>query len=164
VCDRCWQPISGRPCWHLLMGVRIHSQKSHGSCLLAAPYRTTENVQETAHAPTPELVSTALPLQNKTTVEHHEGVTAHAHYRQLGEAFTHPYDVGFGENARQVLGTHWTSWPVPGIGLAGDGLRFPSSLAPSARQRLQDSLPNPATEASVLLTDRKREVYADQLR
>lgn len=105
-------------------------------------------------------------MQNKTTVEHHEGVTAHAHYRELGQAFRHPYNVGAFDNTSQVLGRCWWRWLAPGIAAAGDGVRFPHNLTHQAQEALLSSngrqqLPAAAT---VQLTDRKtRESYADML-
>ena len=110
-------------------------------------------------------------MQNKTTVEYHEGVTAHAHYRELGQKFSHPYDVGVSENICQVLGHQWQSWLMPKVSLAGDGLRYPHSLGAAivtaTRQRLAASGSSSSLEPSIQLTDRKgerkRDVYADEL-
>lgn len=103
-------------------------------------------------------------VENKTTVEHHEGVTAHAHYCELGQSFKHPYDVGCGENCRQVLGRRCAVWLWPEVAAAGDGLRFPNCLPPVAAAAQRGSSESSALLAGpVQLTDRKRESYADQL-
>ena len=111
-------------------------------------------------------------MQNKTTVEYHEGVTAHAFYREIGETFAHPYDVGVAENVQQVLGPSWGAWLAPAASLPGDGLHFPHSLraanVAALRERLRANEPAPLSEGgTVQLTDRKgerkRDVYADQL-
>lgn len=110
-------------------------------------------------------------MQNKTTVEYHEGVTAHAFYREHGETFSHPYDVGVADNVLQVMGPSWGAWLAPAARLPGDGLHFPHSLRGASvaalRERLRTSESAPAAEGTVQLTDRKgerkRESYADQL-
>ena len=33
-----------------------------------------------------------MPLQNKTTIEYHEGVTASAHFKAFGQRYEHPYN------------------------------------------------------------------------
>lgn len=101
-------------------------------------------------------------MQNKTTVEHHEGVTAHEFYRRQGQAFRHPYDVGTLENVRQVLGHGCASWLIPGIAAGGDGLRFPHNLARRTREHAWQSTPGAAAGAGQLI-DRKRDVYANLL-
>jgi hypothetical protein len=108
-------------------------------------------------------------MQNKTTVEYHEGVTAHAHYAAMGHKFTHPWDVGFADNVRQIFGPNLREWLVPRASLPGDGLRYPHSLEPG-RFPVCDLASSDATalvEPSITLTDRKadrkREVYLDSL-
>ena len=100
--------------------------------------------------------------QNKTTVEHHEGVTAGEYYRSQGQSFRHPYDVGTLENVRQVLGQRYLAWAVPGTAAAGDGVRFPNSLAAHARTRILDE-PQRALSGAGQLTDRKRDAYTSLL-
>jgi hypothetical protein len=110
-----------------------------------------------------------VALQNKTTVEYHEGVTAHAHYAAMGHRFSHPWDMGFTENARQIFGPSLLAWLVPRASLPGDGLRYPHSLGPGRFPvcNVAESDSTPLVEQSVTLTDRKgdrkRGVYADSL-
>jgi hypothetical protein len=77
-------------------------------------------------------------VQNKTTIEHLEGVTAHAHYRHLGQRFSHPYDVGAAANIRAVLGPRWWRWCFPGVAAYGSGVAFPGSLPPAALRTLRE--------------------------
>jgi hypothetical protein len=104
-------------------------------------------------------------MQNKTTVEYHEGVTAHEHYQRQGQSFRHPYDVGAKENVRQVLGPRAVLWLVPGIAAAGDGVRFPDCLPLHMRGDMAGARQGGAVNgATVQLTDRnRRETYADTL-
>jgi palmitoyltransferase len=71
-----------------------------------------------------------LVANNKTTVEHHEGVrakrTAQAETYRRGDwqPGRHIYNIGLYNNARAVLG-HPLFWLVPGGKVSGDGTSFP---------------------------------------
>ncbi|RAL39302.1 hypothetical protein DM860_002835 [Cuscuta australis] len=68
---------------------------------------------------------TYLILQNKTTIEYHEGVRALA--EKGGHLYSHPYDLGAYENIISVLGPNVLCWILPTAGHIGSGLRFRTS-------------------------------------
>ncbi|KZV27631.1 zinc finger family protein [Dorcoceras hygrometricum] len=65
-----------------------------------------------------------LIIQNKTTIEYHEGVRAMWLAEKGGEIYLHPYDVGVYENLTTVLGPNILCWFCPMPGHLGSGLRF----------------------------------------
>eukprot|EP00268_Persea_americana_P017731 TRINITY_DN1858_c0_g1_i1.p1 TRINITY_DN1858_c0_g1~~TRINITY_DN1858_c0_g1_i1.p1 ORF type:complete len:283 (-),score=23.48 TRINITY_DN1858_c0_g1_i1:465-1313(-) len=68
-----------------------------------------------------------LILQNKTTIEYHEGVRAMWLAEKAGNVYSHPYDLGIYENLASVLGSNIFSWICPTSRHIGSGLRFPTS-------------------------------------
>ncbi|KAG5243001.1 protein S-acyltransferase [Salix suchowensis] len=68
-----------------------------------------------------------LILQNKTTIEYHEGVRAMLLAEKGGHVYKHPYDVGTYENLTTVLGPRIFCWVCPASGYIGSGLRFPTA-------------------------------------
>lgn len=77
-------------------------------------------------------------LQNLTTIEYHEGVTAHQYYSDAGKHFKHPYDLGCKRNWDQAVGFHSMFWFVQGLAAAGDGTAYPTTLQPETIMRLRD--------------------------
>nr|XP_034909360.1 probable protein S-acyltransferase 16 isoform X1 [Populus alba]TKR66563.1 putative protein S-acyltransferase 16 isoform X2 [Populus alba] len=65
-----------------------------------------------------------LILQNKTTIEFHEGVRAMWLAEKEGHVYKHPYDVGAYENLTTVLGPSISCWVCPTSGHIGSGLHF----------------------------------------
>ncbi|GMI79747.1 hypothetical protein like AT3G09320 [Hibiscus trionum] len=65
-----------------------------------------------------------LILQNKTTIEYHEGVRTMGLEEKEGNACKHPYDRGAYENLITVLGPRIFCWICPTSKHIGDGLRF----------------------------------------
>ncbi|KAJ4795859.1 S-acyltransferase [Rhynchospora pubera] len=65
-----------------------------------------------------------LILQNKTTIEYHEGVRATWLAEKAGNIYRHPYDLGPFENLVSVLGPNICCWACPTSGHIGSGLRF----------------------------------------
>ncbi|KAE8725089.1 putative protein S-acyltransferase 16 [Hibiscus syriacus] len=65
-----------------------------------------------------------LILQNKTTIEYHEGVRATGLEDKLGNAYKHPYDLGAYRNLVTVLGPRILCWICPTSKHIGNGLRF----------------------------------------
>ncbi|XP_031276860.1 probable protein S-acyltransferase 16 [Pistacia vera] len=65
-----------------------------------------------------------LILQNKTTIEHHEGVRALWLAEKGGHVYMHPYDLGVYENLTMVLGPSIFSWVCPTSRHIGSGLQF----------------------------------------
>lgn len=65
-----------------------------------------------------------LTLQNKTTIEHYEGVRAMLLAEQGGSVYSHPYDLGVYENLITVLGPNILCWVCPVSSYIGSGLRF----------------------------------------
>ncbi|PKA64900.1 putative S-acyltransferase [Apostasia shenzhenica] len=69
---------------------------------------------------------TYLILQNKTTIEHYEGVRAMWLAKKAGNAYEHPYDLGTYENLTSVLGPNIFCWICPSSYI-GSGLYFPTT-------------------------------------
>ncbi|KAL1193861.1 putative protein S-acyltransferase 16 [Cardamine amara subsp. amara] len=65
-----------------------------------------------------------LILQNKTTIEYHEGVRAMWLAEKGGQVYKHPYDIGAYENLTLILGPNILSWLWPTSRHIGSGLRF----------------------------------------
>ncbi|GLT92570.1 hypothetical protein SLE2022_104010 [Rubroshorea leprosula] len=65
-----------------------------------------------------------LILQNKTTIEYHEGVRAMWLAEKGGKVYKHPYDLGTYENLTMVLGPNILCWLCPTSTHIGSGLRF----------------------------------------
>ncbi|CAL9086075.1 unnamed protein product [Musa textilis] len=65
-----------------------------------------------------------LILQNKTTIEYHEGVKAMWLAEKVGNVYRHPYDLGIYENLMGVLGPSIFCWFCPMTKNIGSGLRF----------------------------------------
>ncbi|GKV05865.1 hypothetical protein SLEP1_g17820 [Rubroshorea leprosula] len=65
-----------------------------------------------------------LILQNKTTIEYHEGVRAMWLAEKGGNVYKHPYDLGTYENLTMVLGPNILCWLCPTSTHIGSGLRF----------------------------------------
>ncbi|XP_064960394.1 probable protein S-acyltransferase 16 isoform X1 [Musa acuminata AAA Group] len=65
-----------------------------------------------------------LILQNKTTIEYHEGVKAMWLAEKVGNVYRHPYDLGIYENLMWVLGPSIFYWFCPVTKNLGSGLRF----------------------------------------
>ncbi|XP_010906602.1 probable protein S-acyltransferase 16 isoform X2 [Elaeis guineensis] len=65
-----------------------------------------------------------LILQNKTTIEYHEGVRAMWIAEKVGNMYRHPYNVGVYENLVSVLGPNIFCWFCPVSNYKGSGLRF----------------------------------------
>ncbi|XVE96898.1 hypothetical protein REPUB_Repub02eG0263500 [Reevesia pubescens] len=65
-----------------------------------------------------------LILQNKTTIEYHEGVRAMWLAEKGGNVYKHPYDLGAFENLTTVLGPSIFCWICPRSRHIGNGLRF----------------------------------------
>lgn len=68
-----------------------------------------------------------LIAQNKTTIEHYEGVRAMWLAKKAGNVYAHPYDLGTYENLILVLGSNILCWICPTSRHIGSGLRFPTS-------------------------------------
>ncbi|KAM3410881.1 hypothetical protein ACQJBY_002848 [Aegilops geniculata] len=68
-----------------------------------------------------------LILQNKTTIEYHEGVRAMWLAEKGGDLYHHPYDLGVYENLISVLGRSIFCWLCPVSVNTGNGLRFRAS-------------------------------------
>jgi hypothetical protein len=63
-----------------------------------------------------------LMIQNKTTIEHHEGVRA----RGLEPSYLHPYHLGVAANLLAVAGSHPAAWCLPtAFAVDGNGLTYP---------------------------------------
>ncbi|KAJ0979527.1 hypothetical protein J5N97_015001 [Dioscorea zingiberensis] len=71
-----------------------------------------------------------LILQNKTTIEYHEGVRAMWLAEKAGNIYRHPYDLGVYENLSTVLGPNILCWICPSSTHVGSGLRFRTSYDP----------------------------------
>lgn len=69
-----------------------------------------------------------LILQNKTTIEYHEGVRAMLLAEKGGHVYSHPYDLGAYENLISVLGPNILSWVWPTSRHVGSGLCFRTAL------------------------------------
>lgn len=68
-----------------------------------------------------------LLLNNKTTIEYHEGVRAHWLAGKAGQIYRHPYDLGYFSNLLMVLGPSLVTWLCPtSIGHIGAGVEFPT--------------------------------------
>ncbi|KAJ4704649.1 S-acyltransferase [Melia azedarach] len=65
-----------------------------------------------------------LILQNKTTIEYHEGVRALWLAEKGGTVYKHPYDLGVYENLTAALGPNIFSWVCPTSNHIGSGLHF----------------------------------------
>ncbi|XP_059667843.1 probable protein S-acyltransferase 16 isoform X2 [Cornus florida] len=65
-----------------------------------------------------------LILQNKTTIEYHEGVRSMWLAEKGGNVYSHPYDLGAYENLITVLGPSILYWLCPTSRHIGSGLRF----------------------------------------
>ncbi|KAL0375226.1 UNVERIFIED_CONTAM: putative protein S-acyltransferase 16 [Sesamum radiatum] len=65
-----------------------------------------------------------LIVQNKTTIEYHEGVRAMWLAEKGGQLYSHPYDIGVYENLTAILGPTILCWLCPTTGHVGSGLRF----------------------------------------
>ncbi|KAB2060154.1 hypothetical protein ES319_A11G358700v1 [Gossypium barbadense] len=65
-----------------------------------------------------------LILQNKTTIEYHEGVRATWLQERAGNVYKHPYDLGAYDNLTTVLGSNIICWICPTSRHIGNGLRF----------------------------------------
>ncbi|CAA7389721.1 unnamed protein product [Spirodela intermedia] len=65
-----------------------------------------------------------LILQNKTTIEYHEGVRAMGLAQENGNDYQHPYDLGAYENLVSILGPSVWCWICPTSGHIGSGLHF----------------------------------------
>uniref|UniRef100_A0A6V7QT94 S-acyltransferase n=1 Tax=Ananas comosus var. bracteatus TaxID=296719 RepID=A0A6V7QT94_ANACO len=68
-----------------------------------------------------------LILQNKTTIEYHEGVRAMWLAEKVGNVYRHPYNLGVYENLVSVLGPNIFCWVCPISKNIGSGLRFRTS-------------------------------------
>lgn len=99
-----------------------------------------------------------LVANNKTTIEHYEGVRS----RVVGDggdgansssmaplhptegAVEHPYSLGLAANLREILGSEVLCWFAPGCSIAGDGLSFANVAEYAkwkrARQRKEEEL------------------------
>jgi hypothetical protein len=66
-------------------------------------------------------------LQNKTTVEYHEGVRAMWLAEKGGDLYHHPYDLGVYDNLISVLGPNIFCWLCPVSNTVGNGLRYRTS-------------------------------------
>ncbi|KAJ4849171.1 putative protein S-acyltransferase 16 [Turnera subulata] len=79
-----------------------------------------------------------LILQNKTTIEYHEGVRAMWLAEKGGNVYKHPYDVGAYENLTTVLGPNVLCWVCPTSRHIGSGIRF--------RTAYDNTISGPASE------------------
>ncbi|CAA0836385.1 Probable protein S-acyltransferase 16 [Striga hermonthica] len=70
-----------------------------------------------------------LIVQNKTTIEYHEGVRAMWLAEKGGQLYSHPYDLGPFENLIDILGPKTLCWFWPTSGHIGSGLRFRTNYA-----------------------------------
>ncbi|KAG0487817.1 hypothetical protein HPP92_006628 [Vanilla planifolia] len=68
-----------------------------------------------------------LILQNKTTIEHYEGVRATWIAKKAGNNYKHPYDLGIYENLISVLGPNIACWVWPTTSHIGSGTQFLAS-------------------------------------
>ncbi|KAK3138584.1 hypothetical protein QOZ80_5AG0370760 [Eleusine coracana subsp. coracana] len=68
-----------------------------------------------------------LIVQNKTTIEYHEGVRAMWLAEKGGDLYHHPYDLGVYENLISVLGPNIFCWLCPVLNSVGSGLRYRTS-------------------------------------
>ncbi|KAF8703850.1 hypothetical protein HU200_031946 [Digitaria exilis] len=68
-----------------------------------------------------------LIIQNKTTIEYHEGVRAMWLAEKGGDLYHHPYDLGVYENLISVLGPNIFCWLCPVSNTVGNGLRYCTS-------------------------------------
>ncbi|WCJ28322.1 DHHC-type zinc finger family protein [Euphorbia peplus] len=79
-----------------------------------------------------------LIMQNKTTIEYHEGVRAMWLAERGGNVYKHPYNIGTFENLTTVLGSNILCWVCPISRHIGSGLRFRTAYDnPSTAPRLQ---------------------------
>jgi palmitoyltransferase ZDHHC3/7/25 len=67
-----------------------------------------------------------LVVNNKTTIEHYEGVRSK--YNNIPHVIEHPYSLGVHANVREILGRNAVLWCTPGCKISGDGTRFTSIL------------------------------------
>ena len=67
-----------------------------------------------------------LVVNNKTTIEHYEGVRSK--YNNIPHVIEHPYSLGVRANVREILGRNVILWFTPGCKISGDGTRFASIL------------------------------------
>ncbi|KAI3987087.1 hypothetical protein MKX01_036877 [Papaver californicum] len=65
-----------------------------------------------------------LILQNKTTIEYHEGVRAIWLAEKVGNVYRHPYGLGPYQNLTTVLGPNIFTWVFPTSRHIGSGVRF----------------------------------------
>ncbi|XP_024028589.1 probable protein S-acyltransferase 16 [Morus notabilis] len=77
-----------------------------------------------------------LVLENKTTIEYHEGVRAMWLAEKGGQVYSHPYDLGAYENLTTVLGPSIFRWMCLASGHIGSGLRFRTVYEYSAAESL----------------------------
>lgn len=87
-----------------------------------------------------------LLVNNKTTIEHYEGVRSK--FRELDptglpKGIQHPYSLGLWANLREILGANVTCWLAPGCSISGDGLHYANALEynawkKAARQKEED--------------------------
>ncbi|KAK3135385.1 hypothetical protein QOZ80_5BG0418270 [Eleusine coracana subsp. coracana] len=68
-----------------------------------------------------------LIVQNKTTIEYHEGVRAMWLAEKCGDLYHHPYDLGVYGNLISVLGPNIFCWLCPVLNSLGNGLRYRTS-------------------------------------
>ncbi|CAL1379032.1 unnamed protein product [Linum trigynum] len=68
-----------------------------------------------------------LILQNKTTIEYHEGVRAMWLAEKGGDLYKHPYNIGGFENLTAILGPNILCWLFPTSRHIDVGLRFPTA-------------------------------------
>jgi palmitoyltransferase len=80
-----------------------------------------------------------LVVNNKTTIEHYEGVRSRVvgpkpgagedgagdgGYAPSLDKVSHPYSLGVRANLREILGRRVACWLAPGCSIAGDGMSF----------------------------------------
>lgn len=65
-----------------------------------------------------------LMLNNKTTIEYHEGVRAMWLAEKGGNLYSHPYDIGAYENLISILGPNFLCWVCPTSRHVDSGLHF----------------------------------------
>ena len=88
-----------------------------------------------------------LVVNNKTTIEHYEGVRSR--YNNIPTVVEHPYSLGLLANLREILGRNVLFWFTPGCKISGDGTRYPNVLEMS-RERWDRTVRTKERELTVL--------------
>ena len=88
-----------------------------------------------------------LVVNNKTTIEHYEGVRSR--YNNIPSVVEHPYSLGLLANLREILGRNIVLWLLPGCKISGDGTRF-ANISEMSKQRWDRTVRKKEGELSVI--------------